>query len=149
MLARVWSWLSHKLSRRCAGMSLGDVSLGDKGERFADRYLRRLGYQVVARSERDLWGELDLIAVDRETIVFVEVKTRSSDAKGSAAEAVDRDKQRRVTRQAVAFLKRHQLLEYAVRFDILALTWPDGARRPSVLHLKDAFEPVGCRSFFS
>ena len=82
-------------------------------------------------------------------VVFVEVKTRTSDARGSPAEAVDRDKQVRVTRQALSFLRRHHLLDCPVRFDIMALTWPTGARRPAVQHFINAFEPVGWDSLFS
>ena len=75
-------------------------------------YLRRLGYKIVARRERGRLGELDLVAVDGRTVVFVEVKTRRSHDAGHPAEAVDPEKQRRLTRLALAYLKRHGLLEY-------------------------------------
>ena len=66
------------------------------------RYLRRRGYKILARGDCVGGGELDLVALDRRTIVFVEVKTRQSHDAGSPAEAVDRTKQRRLTRLAVA-----------------------------------------------
>ena len=64
-------------------------SLGKRGEREAERFLLRQGMIIVARRYQDKFGEIDLIAVDGETIVFVEVKTRSSDHAGLPAEAVD------------------------------------------------------------
>ncbi|MGO8751474.1 MAG: YraN family protein [Thermoguttaceae bacterium] len=117
--------------------------LGARGEAAAARYLRRLGYKVVARGERLQLGEIDLVALDGRTIVFVEVKTRQSAEAGNPCEAVDLVKQRRLTRLALAFLKRRHLLDYPARFDILAVTWPPGARRPQIEHFKAAFEAVG------
>jgi putative endonuclease len=124
-------------------------SLGQRGERAAARYLRRQGYKIVGRGERDHFGELDLVAVDGRTIVFVEVKTRTSHEAGHPAEAVGPEKQKRLTRLALAYLKRHDLLENAARFDVLAITWPDGAKRPTIEHIKNAFEAVGRGQMFS
>ena len=94
-------------------------------------------------------GELDLVAVDGRIVVFVEVKTRQSHEGGHPAEAVDAEKQRRLTRLAVGFLKRHELLECASRFDVVAVTWPTGRRQPSVEHIRDAFEASGNNGMFS
>jgi putative endonuclease len=124
-------------------------SLGQRGERAAARYLRRQGYKIVGRGERDHFGELDLVAVEGRTIVFVEVKTRTSHEAGHPAEAVGPEKQKRLTRLALAYLKRHDLLENAARFDVLAITWPDGAKRPTIEHIKNAFEAVGRGQMFS
>ena len=81
-----------------------------------------------------------LIAVDGRTVVFVEVKTRSAHDAGHPAEAVDYDKQRRLTRAASAYRKRHDLLETAARFDVIAITWPAGKGQPVIEHFKNAFE---------
>jgi putative endonuclease len=124
-------------------------SLGQRGERAAARYLRRQGYKIVGRGERDHFGELDLVAVDGRTVVFVEVKTRTSHEAGHPAEAVGPEKQKRLTRLALAYLKRHDLLENAARFDVLAITWPDGAKQPTIEHIKNAFEAVGRGQMFS
>ncbi len=126
-----------------------ELTLGQMGERAAERYLKRLGYIIVARGERDDLGELDLVAVDGRTIVFVEVKTRRGDLAGRPAEAVDEAKQRRITRLALAYLKRHDLLDYSARFDVMAVTWPAGAKQPVIEHLKSAFEAVGPRGMFT
>ena len=117
--------------------------LGQRGEAAAARYLKRLGYKVVARGDRSIGGELDLVAVDGRTIVFVEVKTRRSQEPGRPAEAVDGVKQRRLTRAAEVFLKRHGLLDYPARFDVVAVTWAEDGHRPGIEHFQDAFEMVG------
>jgi putative endonuclease len=135
----VATWLRRLLPER---------PLGRRGEAAAARYLRRRGYRILARSDR-LWpGELDLVALQGRTIVFVEVKTRQSQEAGHPAEAVDAVKQRRLTRLAVTFLKRHGLLEYPARFDVVAVTWPEG-RRPTIEHFQNAFEAVGRWEFYS
>jgi putative endonuclease len=124
-------------------------TLGQRGEAAAVRYLRRRGYKILARGDRFGPGELDLVALDHRTIVFVEVKTRQSHDAGHPAEAVDHDKQRRLTRLAVAFLKRHGLLEHPARFDVIAITWPADRWLPTIDHIQDAFEAVGKGQFFS
>ena len=118
-------------------------SLGQRGERAAERFVRRKGYKIVARRERGRLGEMDLVAVDGRTIVFIEVKTRTSHSAGHPAEAVGPDKQQRLTRLALGYLKRHGLLEHKARFDVVAVTWPDGARHPHIDHIQNAFEAVG------
>jgi putative endonuclease len=124
-------------------------SLGQRGEDAAARYLRRLGYVIVARGHRGNIGEIDLVAVDGRTVVFVEVKTRTSHDVGHPADAVDEAKQRRLTRLAVSYLKRHDLLECSARFDVGAVTWPAGRGRPTIEHYKSAFEPIGFDGMFS
>ena len=123
--------------------------LGRRGEDAAARHLKRLGYKIVARGSRSSLGEIDLVAVDGRTVVFVEVKTRQSQDAGHPVDAVDAEKQRRLTRLAVAFLKQHGLLEYPVRFDIVGVTWPGGSRRPRIEHFLGAFEAQGRNSMFS
>lgn len=115
------------------------LPLGRRGERLAEQFLRRRGLLIVARGARDALGELDLVAVDGRTLVFVEVKTRRSEAAGRPEEAVDEDKQRRITRAALAFLKRHQLLDYPARMDVVAIVWPPNGK-PTVRYYPSAFE---------
>ena len=123
-------------------------SLGKRGERAAEKYHKRQGYIILGRGERDRVGEIDLIAVDGRTVVFVEVKTRTTHDAGHPFEAIHEDKQRRITRAALSYLKRHDLLECPARFDVLAVTWPDGAKRPHIEHLRNAFEPAGHGQMF-
>jgi uncharacterized protein (TIGR00252 family) len=75
-------------------------TLGERGERAAAKLLRRLGYQIITTRRRHRYGEVDVIAVDDQTVVFVEVKTRRSDQHGRPAEAVDATRQARLTRAA-------------------------------------------------
>ena len=90
-----------------------------------------------------------MVTFDRDTVVFVEVKTRRSHDAGLPAEAIDRAKQHQLTHLAVAFLKRYGLLECPTRFDVVAITWPVGRRRPDIEHIKYAFEAVGKWQFHS
>lgn len=128
---------------------LSPLPLGRRGEAAAARFLRKLGYIIVAQGYRDRLGEIDLIAVDGRTVVFVEVKTRTSHDAGHPAQAVDLDKQKRLTRLALSYLKRHDLLDCRCRFDIVAVTWPENARSPNIEHLKSAFEAADGQGMFS
>ena len=122
--------------------------MGQRGEDAAARYLKRKGYHILARHVDSPLGELDIIAVDNRTVVFVEVKTRTSTDAGHPAEAIDERKERRMTQAALAYLKSQRLLQYAARFDVVAITWPAGARHPAIEHIENAFEPVGRGQFF-
>lgn len=134
------SWLEERLR---------EPTLGERGERAAGKYLRRLGYSLIATRRRHRYGEIDLIAVDGRTVVFVEVKTRRNELLGRPAEAIDVTRQARLTRAALAFLKSHGLLEYACRFDVIEVIWPQDQRRSTIRHLIDAFPAVGKRQFYS
>jgi putative endonuclease len=121
---------------------------GRRSERAAARFLRRLGYRILAANVADPAGELDLIALDGQTIVVVEVRSTAGDNLDRTAASVDLLKQRKVTEAAVRFLARKRLLEgVAVRFDVLVLSWPATAREPVVRHYPHAFEAVGKYQF--
>ncbi len=117
-----------------------EPSLGERGERAAAKFLRRLGYHIVDRRHRTALGEIDLVAVDGRTVVFVEVKTRQTHDAGAPHEAIDPAKQARLSRLALAYLKRHDLLECQARFDVVAVTWHHGEARPTIEHFLHAFE---------
>lgn len=141
--------LAARLRRRFPPID-PSLPLGRRGEAAAERLLRGKGYRIVARGARDGIGELDLVALDRRTVVFVEVKTRSSDRYGHPADHVDAAKQRQLTRAALSYLKSHRLLEQRARFDVVAIWWPSGAPEPErAEHYPNAFEPVGRWQMFS
>ena len=140
-------WIAT-LSQRFRGL-FARRPLGRRGEDAAGRFLLGLGYTIVARGHRDNIGEIDLVAVDGRTVVFVEVKTRTTHDAGHPADAVDAAKQRRLTRLALSYMKRHDLLECSARFDVIAVTWPDGRGKPTIEHFQNAFEPTGFDGFFS
>jgi putative endonuclease len=119
--------------------------LGDRGEREAARWLRRQGFRILVRGYRTPRGEIDLIAREGDTVVFIEVKTRRQ---GEPAEAVTPEKQRRLSLAALQFLKQHRLLEERSRFDVVALVWPDTRRPPTIEHIRNAFETTGRGHFF-
>jgi putative endonuclease len=111
--------------------------LGQRGEREAARWLRRQGFRILVRGYRTPRGEIDLIAREGDTVVFIEVKTRRE---GEPAEAVTPEKQRRISMAARHFLKRHRLLDERSRFDVVALVWPAASPAPTVEHIRNAFE---------
>jgi putative endonuclease len=113
---------------------------GSRSERRAERFLRRLGYRILARNYRCDQGELDLIALDGAVIVFVEVRSSEGNDPGQPAASVDRIKQQRLTRLALHFLQRKRLLGRAARFDVLAVNWPADRRDPTITHYPNAFE---------
>ncbi len=124
-------------------------TFGNRGERRAARFLKRLGYAIIARQYSNRFGEVDIIARDGDCLVFVEVKTRKDSAAGHPAEAVNSAKQRQLTRVALAYLKQHRLLETRSRFDVIAIVWPQNSRTPHVEHFQNAFPPVGEGQMFS
>lgn len=114
-------------------------SLGKRGERIAERLLLKKGMFIVDREYSERFGEIDLVAIDDRTVVFVEVKTRVSDFAGSAAEAVDEQKQKKITQVATAYLTRRSLHDCRCRFDVIAITM-DPNQKPVVQHFENAFE---------
>jgi putative endonuclease len=113
----------------------GSHDLGRRGERVAERYLRRAGYVVLARNWRCPDGELDLVVTDGKRVVVCEVKTRSSEKFGSPGEAVDAAKASRIRWLARRWLDEVGLGAREVRFDVVSVRWAAGAR-PRVEHLE-------------
>jgi putative endonuclease len=94
---------------------------GRKGERIACRYLMKQGYDILARRHRNRSGELDIIAYEGDTLVFVEVKTRTSKEYGEPWEFVDWQKQQTLRMAAEDFIADHDLGQYTYRFDIVGV----------------------------
>lgn len=123
--------------------------LGRRGERAAERYLAAQGFRILRRGLRSRRGELDLVALDGRQIVFIEVKTRIDHVAGHPVEAVGPEKQRKLTELALEFLKKHGLLDQPARFDVVAITWPQGRAEPEIQHYRNAFEPPGRFQLFA
>jgi putative endonuclease len=115
--------------------------LGRFGEWAALAWLLVRGYRLRDRNWRGGGGEIDLIVERRREIVFVEVKTRSSDLFGGAIAAVNRDKQRMLSRVSAAYLSAHRLWQQPCRFDII--TVEQRRRFPfwRIRHYRNAFSP--------
>jgi putative endonuclease len=112
--------------------------VGQRGEDLAFAFLKQKGYKILERNFKSPLGEIDLIARDGRTIVFVEVKARSSSHFGSAKGAVDLKKQRKLSLLAVDYLKRKSLLDQAARFDVVAIEWDRGMERVELV--RNAFD---------
>ncbi len=123
-------------------MSKERQALGKSGEELAVAELRRRGYAILARRYRTRHGEIDVIADDDGTVVFVEVKSRVSAAYGGAAAAVTLLKQRRLTAMAVRYLAAKGWLARPCRFDVVAIEAVPG-RVPEVSHYRSAFDAKG------
>ena len=116
------------------GMTDARQNLGKSGENLAALELESCGYAIVERRYRTAHGEIDIIARDGETLVFVEVRRKSTGECGTAAESVTPAKQRRVIRMAVAYLTLHGLYDRCpVRFDVVGIDdLPDGTPQVTV-----------------
>jgi putative endonuclease len=114
-------------------------ALGRTGEDLACAELRRRGYAILDRRYRTRSGELDIVARDGPTLVFVEVKTRRSDRFGTPLEAVTPAKRRQVVAMAADYLANRRLGPAGCRFDVAAVTFDDRGA-PAVEIVTDAFE---------
>lgn len=113
-------------------------ALGPRGENMAARYLRNLGYKIIVRNFRCELGEIDIVAKDGKTLVFVEVKTRAYDDP-TPEEQVNDIKRHQITKAAKLYLSRYGIPQPAARFDVVAIVWPQG-REPQIRHTTHAFE---------
>ena len=119
-----------------------DLLLGDRGENRAARYLRDKGFKIITRNFTCDLGEVDIIARDGATLVFVEVKTRESADDAAPEEQVDGHKRHQLTKVAKFYLSRYGFPPPPARFDVIAIVWPPG-REPRVTHIPDAFPATG------
>ena len=119
-------------------------ALGKKGEAAARAYLEQHGVRILAANYACAAGEIDLIGREREALLFIEVKTRTSDAFGPPQLAVHQRKQRQIVRAAQWFLAERRLSEVACRFDVVAVTVL-GDEVPHIHWLRDAFPAEGVR----
>jgi len=117
----------------------GQMDLGSTGEAVAARFLRDKGHRILLTNYRCRIGEIDIVSTDGAVIVFCEVKTRASDAKGQPFESVTRRKQQTLRRCAEHFLlaEYHELR--TCRFDVVSIKWPPHGP-PTITHLENAFQ---------
>lgn len=114
--------------------------LGPWGEALAADYLRKKRFRIAAMNYRTRLGELDLVAEDRQFLVFCEVKLRKTADFAAAREFVDARKQERLRAAALLYLSEHETA-LQPRFDVIEIYAPDGTqtKRPQITHLEDAF----------
>jgi len=122
---------------------------GARAERAAAKFLRRKKLRILFRNVLLPTGELDLVALDGRTIVFVEVRSTEAVDCERPTGSVDDEKQRKLTNLGIAFLQRHNLLGHPSRFDVVAVSWPANRRTPEIVHFANAFPPIGQFQMYS
>lgn len=132
----MWEWLKNLFADGDEVRSARE--LAERGENMAARYLRDKKYKILIRNFRTDFGEIDIVARHGKTLVFVEVKTRESDAISAPERQVDEEKQAQVVKMARLYLSQYGVPKPEYRFDIVAIVWPrDG--EPRINHLPGAF----------
>lgn len=120
------------------------LSLGKAGEDLALTYLQGLGYKILHCNYRQRFGEVDIVAEDHGTVVFIEVKTRIGVRFGLPGEAVTLQKQRQLSKVALEYLGRHGLVDKPARFDVVGILFAEGekvaAAKPRIELLRNAFD---------
>ena len=117
----------------------GKISLGKYGEDFTCRFLKAKGYKIIERNYRSLWGEIDIIAKHKDTLVFIEVKTRSSDRFGPPESSVTRTKQNRIRRIAEAYIKTGKYRNLCFRFDVVSILFDSKKNMVDFKLIQNAF----------
>ena len=131
-----WPW-----SRKSSPRSAPHLELGERGEDWAARYLRRQGYKILVRHFRSQAGEIDIVARHRDWLVFVEVKTRETEDYGAPSEAVNKTKQRHMSKVALDYLRLLNYPQIRFRFDIVEVLWHPGHPEPADIRLiQNAFD---------
>jgi len=119
-------------------VSKSHINLGKRGEDLATAYLQKKGFQIVVRNYRQKTGEVDIIAKDKKTFVFIEVKTRSSLLYGQPFEAVTTKKQAQLNRIALDYMTRNKINNHAARFDVISILIEKN-KNPEIEHLQNCF----------
>ena len=110
---------------------------GKKSEIIATNYLKKKGYKILKNNYKNKIGEIDIIAKDKDTIVFVEVKARMSSKFGDPLEAINIHKQRKIIQVAQIYLLKNKLTDVSSRFDAVAIL---GELDSEIRHIENAFE---------
>lgn len=124
-------------------MSHKRLNLGKTGEDTAVKYLLARGHSILERNFATKYGEVDIITVHEDIIVFVEVKTRSSTSHGSPLDAVTKKKQLQIARTAMEFLRRKKLFDTDARFDVISVDYSENSKA-RVEHIANAFDLPPC-----
>lgn len=122
-------------------MSQQRIVFGKKGEEIAVRYLKRHKYKIIEQNYRCRFGEIDIIAKEKDVLVFIEVKTRHSLGFGPPETAVDFYKQQHIEKVALNYLSQCREEIEECRFDVVSIIWID--KKPEVVLIKDAFQVEG------
>lgn len=139
-IARAIDRLSSGWRMRRSSRQPEHLERGARGEKLASQHLKKHGYKILYRNFRGRsGGEIDIVCRDADTLVFVEVKTRSSEDFGRPLEAVGREQQKRISRGALAWLRMLDNPEILFRFDVVEVVISDDRAQPRVELIRDAF----------
>lgn len=127
------NWFAKLFKREAA-----KDALGGRGENVAARYLRNKGYKIILRNFLCELGEIDIIAREGTTLVFVEVKTRAYDDP-TPEDQVNNEKQNQIIKAAKFYLGRYGVPQPPSRFDVVAVIWPNN-HEPIIRHTEHAFQ---------
>jgi putative endonuclease len=114
-------------------------ALGQQGEEIAAAYLKGLRFKILDRNFRCKGGEVDIIARDGKTLVFVEVKTRRNLSFGPPQLAVTPFKQRQISKAALTWLAKNKMFGASARFDVISILLPEN-QDPVIDHIRNAFD---------
>lgn len=115
------------------------INTGKQGEGLAQEYLRQHAYMIIQKNFRCKAGEIDIIAKDREVVVFIEVRTQTSNLYGPAYNTVTRSKQKQVRRVALYYISQHNLVNTQFRFDVIGITLNPDTGEHHLDHIQNAF----------
>ena len=110
--------------------------IGRQSEEIAANFLKKQGYKILVKNFSSRLGELDIVAKDKETVCFIEVKCRSNLSRGLPEEAVTRSKKHKICKSALVFLKKNKLLDLEARFDVVSINSNSG----EIKLFKNAFD---------
>ncbi len=114
------------------------LELGERGEALALKKIKSLGYKKIVTNYRCPLGEVDLVAKDGDTLVFIEIKTRRGRPLGFAKEAVNARKQKQISKVALAYMKANNCCDVSARFDVVAVSLGSGP--PQLEVIQNAFD---------
>ncbi len=121
----------------------GPKKLWIKGENLAKKFLKKNGYTILKRNYVSKNGEIDIVAYDRGTIAFVEVKTRLSESFGPPELAITNKKRSKIIRTALNYLITNKIEEMDYRFDVVSILFKKDSNNPNIELLKNAFTADG------
>lgn len=114
--------------------------VGNKGEKLAAKFLKRKGYKIIQRNYKCKLGEIDIIAEQDRTIVFVEVKTRRTQEFGPPQNAITAAKRSQISKVALFYIREKKLVDQSCRFDVIGITFSPESRKPRIEHIENAFQ---------
>jgi len=117
------------------------ITTGKEGEKIAADFLKKNGYRIIDKNFRSPLGEIDIVAREKDAIVFVEVKTRKSSELGYPEQAVGIRKQKKMSQLALWYLQKKKIIDTSARFDVVAITMHSSG--DEIKLFKNAFDYIG------